>query len=110
MVPIHLDALHLEYGRSVVEAVADFTRLPYSDGRQDFNPDVPNLSEAIVSQPFQNQNLHLKPGIHLHWSLPDTLTHGLHDETGTTFPTVPNRWLVRAQPGGKYRETMDRRK
>ena len=100
MIPIHLDALHLGYDRSVVEAVADFTRLPYSDGQRDVNPDVPNLSEAIVSTPFQNQNLHLKAGLHLHWALPDTLTHGVHAERGTTFPTVPNRWLVRRSRAG----------
>jgi len=74
MVPIHLDALYLKSERAVVEAMADFSRIPYFNGKWDVNPDTANISEEIVSQPFQNQNLWLKAGIHLHWSLPDALT------------------------------------
>jgi len=44
MVPIHLDALFLKKDRSVVETMADFSRLPYFDGKRDINPDVANLS------------------------------------------------------------------
>ncbi len=35
-------------------------------------------------------------GVHLHWSLPDSLTHGVHDTASDTviFPNAPNRWLV----------------
>ena len=100
MVPVHLDALWLKTDRALVSAVADFTRLPYFDGKQDCNPDVANISEEIVSQPFQNQNLLLKAGIHLHWALPDALTKRIHNEQGTTFPTVPNRWLVTRTENG----------
>jgi hypothetical protein len=36
-----------------------------------------------------------KPGIHLHWALPDGLTHGSKTSAGDLeFPHVPNRWLV----------------
>jgi len=94
MVPIRLDATQLEADRFVVEAMADFSRLPYSDGGRDVNPDIANLSEEILSQPFNNQNLLLKAGIHLHWALPDALTQGTHSTDGTDFPAVPNRWLV----------------
>jgi len=94
MVPIHLDALYLENGQSFVEAMANFSRMPYSDGTQDVNPNIANISADIVSQPFQNRNLYLKAGIYLHWALPDALTKGSHSETGMTFPRVPNRWLV----------------
>jgi hypothetical protein len=97
LVPIHLDALVLSEDKMVVEAVADFSRLPYCDGKRDVNPDVANISEEIVSPPFQNQNLPLKVGIHLHWSLPDALTrsrHGQDDPGNQDFPRVPNRWLV----------------
>ncbi|NEQ72115.1 MAG: hypothetical protein F6K23_02900 [Okeania sp. SIO2C9] len=98
MVPVHLDALHLEIDRLVVEAMADFSHLPYFDGQRDVNPNIANISEEIVSQPFQNQNLYLKAGIHLHWALPDALTKGIqvseNNVTRTVFPPVPNRWLV----------------
>jgi len=94
MVPVCLDALLLEEDQMLVAANADFSRQPYSDATQDFNPDVANLSEDIVSQPFDNQNLYLKAGIHLHWALPDALTQGKLTPQGTDFPAVPNRWLV----------------
>src|ERR1051326_1453131 len=94
LVPIRADALSLASDQPVLEAMADFSRLPYNDGERDVSADTANISEDIVSQPFQDQNLYLKAGIHLHWSLPDTLTRGAHDVTGTNFPSVPNRWLV----------------
>ena len=102
IVPIHLDALCLKNDRSVVETMADFTRLPYLNGGCDNNPDVANLSEEILSQPFQDRSLQLRAGIHLHWALPDALTRGVQKrntvdsegEKTIVFPAVPNRWLV----------------
>ncbi len=94
LVPMRLDALALGSEKQVVEARANFTLLPYYDGKQDANPDIAYISEEIVSQPFQYQNLTLKQGIHLHWALPDALTNGLQTSAGTEFPIVPNRWLV----------------
>ena len=107
LVPIHLDALVLPEDKLVVEAVADFSRLPYcdEDEKADINPDIANISEEIVSPPFQNQNLLLKAGIHLHWSLPDALTRARHTQSGQDFPPVPNRWLVtRCNNGGEAKE------
>lgn len=97
VVPIHLDALHLKNGTSVAEAMVEFNRLPYFRGDRDVNPDTVNLSESIVSQPFQNRNLYLKPGMHLHWALPDALTK---KSAEGEFPMVPNRWLVTRSKGG----------
>ncbi|HKQ08985.1 MAG TPA: hypothetical protein VJ464_27940 [Blastocatellia bacterium] len=94
MVPIHVDALFLSLDQPVVEAMADFSRLPYSDGTREWNPDIAYISEDIVSKPFQNDNLLLKAGLHLHWALPDALTKGAQTADGTSFPAVPNRWLV----------------
>ena len=96
LVPIHVDALHLKFGIGVAESMAAPNRLPYFSGKRDVNPDTVNLSESIVSQPFQNKNLHLKAGIHLHWSLPDALTQEIEDGQ---FPAVPNRWLVTRRLG-----------
>ncbi len=94
VVPIHLDALHVKAGMSLVGPMADFSRSPYFDGVQDVNPEVPNISEGLLSTPLEDVNFHLKAGVHLHWALPDALTKGVHTEAGTTFPWVPNRWLV----------------
>jgi len=95
MVPMHLDALIVKPGSEpAIQPMADFSRLPYFDGQRDVNSDVPYLSEAILSEPFANKNLHLPPGIHLHWSLPDALTRGLSDGANLRFPRAPNRWYI----------------
>src|SRR5262245_53301900 len=123
LAPVHLDALAMPVSRSVVEPMADFTRLPYFDGERDINSGVPYLSEAILSQPFEDQNLHLPPGIHLHWILPQALTRGVlrqsedsspphtgkvagenplkSEEQQVRFPRVPNRWLIRRTLAGE---------
>ena len=97
LVPVHLDALVLDHDQMVVEATAEFSRLPFCAKKRDINPDIANVSEEIVSTPFQNQNLFLKKGIHLHWSLPDALTRARYNPESPEkqdFPRVPNRWLV----------------
>jgi hypothetical protein len=105
VVPIYLDALVLEQPTLAVEAFADFSRQPYFNGERDVNPDVPYISEEILSQPFQNQNLLLQPGVHLHWALPDALAHGTHSNKGAEFPAVPNRWLItRSRQGEANRQ------
>jgi hypothetical protein len=52
------------------------------------------LGDLIVKGPFSTgQNL--EQGVHLHWALPDALTHGSQDSTGNMdYPCVPNRWFV----------------
>jgi len=36
-----------------------------------------------------------QPGVHLHWALPDGLSHGIQEPGGElAFPIVPNRWLI----------------
>lgn len=94
MVPIVLDALRMEQDGPVVNSMADFSVLPYTDGTQDYNTSNPNISEIVVSTPFQNETLHLKAGIHLHWALPDALSEGEEDGSESSYRKVPNRWLV----------------
>jgi hypothetical protein len=109
MVPVHLDALLLKEGKGVVQAMADFSCLPYNDGTKDVNSEIANISEEIVYTPFQDENLFLKPGIHLHWALPDALTRGAQTAEGTVFPEVPNRWLVtRSSKGADGRMKVEK--
>jgi len=97
LVPIHLDALWVESERDVVQGFADFTALPWSNGRRDVNPDTPWLAEAILTPPFQDRPLTLRPGLHLHWTLPAALSRR-HDSRGGRhagqWTPAPNRWLV----------------
>ena len=95
MVPVHLDGFFLTQEKLVTEAFTDFSRLPFSDTDKDYNPDTANLSESVNSLPFQNTNLNLKKGMHLHWSLPDALTRGAAGGTVNDYPAVPNRWLIK---------------
>src|ERR1700752_5406738 len=83
LVPIHLDAWVVKQNTEVTSwYYSDFSRLTNFESPM---PEAFDVSNA--SQP--------PPGIHLHWSLPDALTHGTVTNGGqTTFPLVPNRWLV----------------
>ena len=107
VVPVHLDALVLKADRLMVEAMADFSRLPYVDQhlKREINAENANISESIVSQPFQSQNLHLRAGVHLHWSMPDALTRGIQHSKETQFPALPNRWLVTRTKAGNGRKS-----
>ena len=73
-IPVHLDALFLPDIQLVKNSVDDYTKLPFTDGARDFNPDTPYIGQEIISHPFEDKNLMLNPGIHLHWSLPAGLT------------------------------------
>ncbi|NEO56310.1 MAG: hypothetical protein F6K54_26435 [Okeania sp. SIO3B5] len=100
LVPIHVDALCLDSDRPALTTMADYRLLPYKYQDDTHGSGQDNLSEQLLA-PLFNQNFILKAGIHIHWSLPDALTNGQHDETGTTFPRVPNRWLILRQGGDK---------
>lgn len=95
LVPVHLDALYVEHQHSVVAPMADFSRLPYFNGKRDINAGTPWVGEAIASRPFQEDTHRLQPGMHLHWALPDALCRALKSDDGAIrFPGVPDRWMV----------------
>ncbi|QRO01746.1 hypothetical protein JRI60_23330 [Archangium violaceum] len=101
LVPMYLDALCLTKSTGIREALIDYSGLPFTyeqGGSPQVHPsrETPNLSENILSPPFTSSILELPPGIHLHWALPDTLTHSDEgDSAGNRkFPIVPNRWLI----------------
>ncbi|MDE5069007.1 MAG: hypothetical protein O4752_07605, partial [Trichodesmium sp. St4_bin8_1] len=102
LVPIHTDALCLKEDKQAVRAMVDYTLLPYKYKEHTYNSGSENLSKTALG-PLFNHEFTLKKGIHLHWSLPDALTNGQHDSNGTTFPVVPNRWLI-VRKGGETEE------
>jgi len=102
LVPIHLDALYLRTNTSVMEEMTDYRNLPYFDSSTFLqNSDKAYISSSVLSPPFENLNLTLKAGIHLHWAMPDALTNGIAKADGITFPLVPNRWLIMRSGGNK---------
>ena len=107
LVPIHLDALVVrQQGGSWADCkMKDPPQNAISASRRDLLP-----------SPFTNQDAR-KPGVYLHWALPDALTRGtasVSEATDTqgpqsspapaltdtppsadaTFPAIPDRWLV----------------
>lgn len=99
MVPMKLDALFVPAtGLQVVDPLVDFSKLPYTTIDQDNNltyenNSQPYISETVRNKPLSNKNHQLEAGMHLHWALPDALTHATHHRD-MKFPEVPNRWLV----------------
>lgn len=96
LVPMNVEALVVPAGGSKdsewVDLRPDFRQI----GKNRF------LGSDLEADPEVNlkTNLH-KPGIHLHWALPDGLTAGKAAGAGLEFPCVPDRWLiVRCREGG----------
>jgi len=96
IVPIDLAALvvsdadtesAIEFG----DVAASFENLPYSASPLS---GMPNLAQTALPQPFDQAGVPGR-GVHLHWALPDALTHGSTDgSAGVDFPVTPDRWLV----------------
>lgn len=107
IVPIETNALYLESERTVMDAKADFSRLPWSNTHEDFNADTPFLGEAVLSPPFQNKNFTMAAGVHLHWVLPRAFrtyptTQGSDSTKKDPYP-APNRWLIKnTQTGNEW--------
>ncbi|MEM7428378.1 MAG: hypothetical protein AAF441_19985, partial [Pseudomonadota bacterium] len=107
-VPIHLDALVVRRQEEVVGPTLDVSRAPWfgtgNDGvLRDHFPQTANVAGAIRIDPMDPNNRYLTAGIHLHWALPDALTHGTTKPPNSSsfvernslwFPKAPNRWLV----------------
>ncbi|HMQ48466.1 MAG TPA: hypothetical protein PKA00_06115 [Saprospiraceae bacterium] len=55
-----------------------------------------NLLGAQIDQNLPDSNSPIDQGVHLHWSMPTALTHGIHDGVNDhfIFPRLPDRWLV----------------
>jgi len=75
---------------------ADFSQLPYAAAGAVHNRG-PYLAASVIAdgEAFQG-TVALPAGIHLHWALPDGLTHGTAPHPGAplALPAAPNRWLV----------------
>lgn len=102
IVPIDVQALCVGDNNPAIfeQAPYDFSLLPSSA-----DSDTPNLSDAVMT----GGQTPLGSGIHLHWALPDALTHGTDSEGAgdMAFPHTPDRWLVtrvcidKSNPGQK---------
>jgi len=109
-VPIRVEANYLDEPRQVASPLADFSKLPWSDGAQDYNFDQPFIGDGVVHQPFANEGLILEAGLHLHFIIPHFLGQhvpkifGLNADQQLSnvgkLPAAPNRWLVTRKLNG----------
>ncbi|MCG5217324.1 hypothetical protein [Streptosporangium sp. KLBMP 9127] len=89
VVPVGLDALVVN------------TALRGRDGFRTWQHNYQALNDYMSPEPDEgdrqsNEAVHNHTGVHLHWTLPRGLRHGVQDpQTGEVrYPLVPNRWLV----------------
>jgi hypothetical protein len=102
LVPIELTALWRQNGQpGLLTTAARFCALPFvwkqpSNGLVAANAGTPYLSgvDGFLAPPFQETDLALADGLHLHWLLPEALTVRRSHGGSPAFPAVPNRWLV----------------
>jgi hypothetical protein len=110
VIPFQINCLNLSKRTHVAEASANFSSIPYFDKEKGItvNSDNPYISENIVSQPFQNQNLILGRGVHLHFILPKQLISPVKvmkdGQVKKKYPAVPNRWLIIRKVGEEQKE------
>lgn len=52
------------------------------------------LGASVTPTPFTEYGSCLKAGVHLHFILPTAFRHGVVNENGYSFPTVPNRYVI----------------
>ncbi|MFI5706620.1 hypothetical protein [Kribbella sp. NPDC051620] len=92
LVPIQLDALVVRKEEGTWAKVAMEVPETGSD----------RLAYELLAEPFAEREPR-KPGVYLHWALPDALTRGSGTAASgdVAFPAVPDRWLVIRLSSGK---------
>ena len=98
IVPIQIEGMFLSSDRMVTAPLADFSKLPWNNGLEDFHFDQPFVADGIVHQAFSSENYLLKQGLHLHFILPHYLGQHIPETTQLSnagkLPAAPNRWIV----------------
>lgn len=80
-VPIHVEALVVgKNGKEVKDMCPSFAGLNKRP-----------IGSVAAVEPMRTAQL--VQGIHLHWTMPDSLLHGTKKE-GVEFPVLPNRWII----------------
>lgn len=81
-VPIHLEAL-----------VAGNKELQVKDMEADFSK-IGKMPFGSTIQIDTRKMALLGKGIHLHWTMPDVLLHGVSQNEEIEFPLLPNQWMI----------------
>ncbi len=86
MVPIELDALMVR-SQNLTSAQCGMDD-PSTSATQ------PVAASSLLPKPFATLPAPRVRGAYLQWYLPNAFTSATADETGTTFPPIPDRWLM----------------
>ena len=104
LVPIQVDVLIV---RKAGGAWADCgMRAPKDDGTT--NGSTIDAG-TLLPPPFKELDATRPAGAYLHWALPDAMNAGQQDGSTTSFPAIPDRWLVMRvypSPATKDRRTI----
>jgi len=74
-----------------------FEQIAYFDENGNLHGTPPPIAQQLLARAFDSASGAdaLQPGVHLHWALPDALTHASAGDDGPlTFPHAPDRWVV----------------
>ncbi len=104
IIPIRIEGLCLDHPKQVVSPIADFSKLPWSNGTEDFNFSQPFVSNGVLREPFEEPGLILEKGVHLHFIVPHFLGQAIPNLKNLAnvgdLPAAPNRWLVTIENDG----------
>jgi hypothetical protein len=105
IIPFEVKGIYLSDSQIITEPSADFSKVSYFDKKKEsvINPSMPYISENLVSQPFENQEMTLEKGLHLHFILPSMLRADVElANDNHELPPIPNRWLIIKNNTDKY--------
>jgi hypothetical protein len=105
LIPFEVKGIYLSDNQTITEPSADFSKVSYFDKKKEsvINPSMPYISENLVSQPFENQEMTLEKGVHLHFILPAMLRSDVElANNNHELPPIPNRWLIIKNSTEKY--------
>ncbi len=107
LIQTHIEACLLDEDKVVSTPLGDYGGLPwlvkFGDRAMDIHFENAYLGEEVLSPPFQNENMILGKGVHLHWMLPSFLGK----EYSGKLNAAPNRWLVEKSNGKKWLVVSD---
>ena len=93
LVPMNVEALAVGAASAAIDLAADFSAL--AEGG-------PCLGSLLAREPFQETPQALAPGVYLHWSLPDGLTHAPESGEGeASLLAVAGAALAFTRAGGE---------
>lgn len=101
---IRVKRLDLSSPLRVCSATANFDKLAWFNRKagQVFNAGNPFIAQTVNSQPFEKNRI-LDPGVHLHFILPQAITH--FSERPEDVYKAPDRWMVRKKRTEKTVDT-----